>query len=113
MALAMPGATEREHMGQPDFRVGGKIFATLPERGTLEEWGMVRLTPAHQRKFTKSAAFEPAQGAWGRQGCTYVRLAAVDRPTLRRAIEAAWADRAASVTRPPAARRRPDPRAAD
>jgi hypothetical protein len=90
VALSMPGVEERQHMGQPDFRVGGKIFATLPERGTLEEWGMVRLTPAQQRDFTKSEAFEPAQGAWGRQGCTYVRLAAIDRTTLRRAMKAAW-----------------------
>ena len=93
-------------MGQPDFRVGGRIFATLPERGTLEEWGMVRLTPDQQREFTKSGAFEPAQGTWGRQGCTYVRLAAVDRTTLKRAIELAWKDRA-PVASPSGAASRP------
>jgi hypothetical protein len=104
LALSMPGAEEREHMGHPDFRVNGKIFATLPERATLDEWGMVRLSPAEQREFTKSDAFESVGGHWGRLGCTYVRLAAVDRETLHRAIELAWEARASRQNTPPGRR---------
>ena len=38
MALEIPTAVERSHMNHPDFRVAGKIFASLgvPD----ESWGM-------------------------------------------------------------------------
>jgi hypothetical protein len=77
-------------MGHPDFRVGGKIFATLdsPHPG----WGMVKLTPGQQQQYLEAEpeVFVPASGAWGRQGCTHVLLRKVKAPTLRRALMAAW-----------------------
>jgi hypothetical protein len=90
LALSMPEAEEGAHMGHPDFRVKGKIFATLlPREG---DWCMVKLTPPQQREFVKKhpGVFEPAAGAWGKQGCTLVRLAGAKQTTLRRAIFAAW-----------------------
>jgi len=77
-------------MDHPDFRVGGKIFATLgyPERG----WGMVKLTPEQPASLVRAQpdAFLPAAGAWGRRGSTTVRLESVDLATLQSALEAAW-----------------------
>jgi len=81
-------------MEHPDFRVRNKIFATLgyPDDG----WGMVKLSPKDQMQFVEgeSKAFEPVKGAWGRQGATIVRLNAVNKGTLRRALTAAWTNRA-------------------
>ena len=77
----MNGAVEGAHMGHPDFRANGKIFATLYPDG---EHGMVKLTPEQQQDFmsTDDDVFAPASGAWGRQGCTTVRLALVDEDKL-------------------------------
>lgn len=90
----MDGASESAHMGHPDFRVGGKIFATLgyPD----EHSAVVVLTPEDQRTFVNAApeAFALVKGAWGRGGGTQVTLAAVKRPILRKAIRAAWDRRA-------------------
>lgn len=90
MALGFPETVESAHMGHPDFRVGGKIFATLghPDNGR----GMVKLTPEQQHDFIRSepAVFTPVNGAWGRQGCTHVLLKAAKKPSVRRAMEAAW-----------------------
>jgi hypothetical protein len=90
MALALPETEERAHMSHPDFRVAGKIFATLgyPDKSC----GMVRLTPEEQHYFSQAepAAFVPVKGAWGRRGATSVRLKVVEKETLRKAIEAAW-----------------------
>jgi len=68
LALALPEATEATHTGHPDFRVSGKIFATLGPPGT--GWGMVKLTPLQQRAFTslQPRVFAPVAGAWGRGG---------------------------------------------
>jgi hypothetical protein len=87
LALSLSEATEAEHMGHPDFRVRGKIFATL---GPGEAWGMVKLTPEQQAVFvrTESSVFEPVKGAWGRRGATYVRLAAATAPSVRQALMA-------------------------
>lgn len=94
IALSMPGASEGSHMAHPDFRVGGKIFATLgyPNR----HYGMVVLPPEEQERFVRSdsAAFMPAKGAWGLRGSTCVRLGAVGVSKLRSAIEMAWRKRA-------------------
>jgi hypothetical protein len=95
LALSMPRATESAHMNHPDFRVDGKIFATLgyPDK----EHGMVILPPEEQEQFVQahSAAFTPAKGAWGKRGSsTTVRLNSVDRSTLQRAMEIAWRKRA-------------------
>ena len=89
LALAMEGAIESAHMGHPDFRAHGRIFATLHPGN---ESGMVKLTPEQQQGFMKelSDAFAPESGAWGRQGCTKVTLAAVDEETLGHAITLAW-----------------------
>ncbi len=89
IALAMEGAVEGEHMDHPDFRVNGRIFATL--KHDLKA-GMVVLTPGHQEQFVREHpdAFEPESGAWGRQGCTRVRLSAVDEEALGEAMTLAW-----------------------
>jgi len=89
LALSLPEATEEAHMGHPDFRVGGKIFATL---GPDEDWGMVKVTPAEQADLVKRepSVFHPANGAWGERGCTIVRLAPAKERTVRPALIAAW-----------------------
>ncbi len=89
LALSLPEATESAHMGHPDFRVRGKIFATL---GPDEFWGMVKLTPEQQGLFvrTEPNVFQPVNGAWGRRGCTHVRLEAATEPSVRQALVAAW-----------------------
>ncbi|MEY2493945.1 MAG: hypothetical protein QOJ45_437 [Verrucomicrobiota bacterium] len=94
IALSLPEASESAHMAHPDFRVDNKIFATLgyPD----QQHGMVILPPEEQARFVKTypKVFAPAKGAWGKRGSTSVRLEAVDRSTLRRAIEIAWRKRA-------------------
>jgi hypothetical protein len=94
LALAFPGVEERAHMGHPDFRVGGRIFATLHPPETNR--GMVQLIPEQQEVATEAEpdAFRPAAGAWGRRGSTLVDLNRVSDEWLRRAIEWAWANRA-------------------
>jgi hypothetical protein len=94
LALALPHATEGAHMGHPDFRVGGKIFATLghPRRG----WAMVKLSREHQELFIRSqtAAFAPVKGAWGLAGATAVRLASARKGAVQEALLLAWRHRA-------------------
>jgi hypothetical protein len=66
MALSLPRAVEGQHMNHPDFRVEGKIFATLSYPD--EKWGMVKLTPQEQQEFLREqpSMFESVTGAWGR-----------------------------------------------
>jgi hypothetical protein len=89
MALEIPAAVERSHMNHPDFRVAGKIFASLgvPD----QNWGMVKLTPEQQRAFMKKApeVFKRCSDAWGRQGYTNVYLASAKASILRAALAAA------------------------
>lgn len=89
LALALAGAEERSHMAHPDFRVGGRIFATMgyPKRG----WAMVKLRPEDQAVFVgmKSGAFAPVKGKWGEQGCTNVILAKAAVASVRAALQAA------------------------
>src|SRR5437879_13670619 len=89
LALALPEAVEGAHMGHADFRVGGKIFATL---GPQETWGMVKLTPEQQTDFvqTNPKMLEPVSGAWGRRGCTKVLLKAAPKPVGTPAVVDAW-----------------------
>jgi hypothetical protein len=89
IALGMRDAVEGAHMGHPDFRAYGRIFATLHAD---HQRGMVKLTPEQQDRFVRdmTRAFAPENGAWGRQGCTVVRLDAVDEDTLGEAITLAW-----------------------
>src|SRR5206468_8623443 len=89
IALGMKDAVESAHMGHPDFRVKGSIFATLhPD----QQYGMVRLTPDQQENFVREnpEAFMPENGAWGRAGSTRVRLESVDEETLGAALTLAW-----------------------
>ena len=101
LALGMPEAVEGSHMGHPDFRVGGpkgKIFATLfwlEEPEGVVDCAMVKLTPEQQGAFIKKLprVFAPIKGAWGKQGCTQVRLGAVAKaavPVVKEAVSAAW-----------------------
>ena len=90
IALALPETEEREHMDHPDFRVAGKIFATLgyPDKSR----GMVKLSPEDQHNFSKDYpdGFTPLKGAWGRRGSTSVHLNSTTKDALTRAITAAW-----------------------
>jgi hypothetical protein len=89
MALEIPKAVERSHMNHPDFRLTGKIFASLgvPDKN----WGMVKLTPEQQRTFIEKApeVFKPSSGAWGRKGYTNVYLASAKANIVRAALDAA------------------------
>jgi hypothetical protein len=99
MALEIPAAAERSHMNHPDFRVAGKIFASLgvPD----ENWGMVKLTPEQQRTFIRKApeVFKPCSGAWGRQGATNVYLPAAKARIVCAALDAAAKNVASSRTK--------------
>ena len=89
IALGMKGSTEGAHMGHPDFRVNGRIFATIhPD----PKWGMVTLTPEQQQRFVADAPedFVPENGAWGLQGATAVRLESVNEEALGEALTLAW-----------------------
>lgn len=94
VALSLPEASEAAHMGHPDFRVGGKIFATLSPPG--QGWAMVKLTPEQQESFVQAdpEVFTPFEGAWGRAGATKVHLRAAKKTTLRTALVFAWRERA-------------------
>jgi hypothetical protein len=98
IALGMTGAVEGGHMGHPDFRAHGRIFATLhPD----QRFGMVKLTPEQQQDVVTAnrAAFAPEKGAWGLQGCTAVRLDAADEETVGEAMTLAWQNSAAKPSR--------------
>ena len=86
LALSLPKTEERQHMGHPDFRVAGKVFATLgyPDKTC----GMVKLSPEEQHYFSKDYpdAFVPVRGAWGRRGATTIHLNAAKPEALRKAI---------------------------
>ena len=86
-------------MHHPDFRVGGKIFATLgyPD----EKWAMVKLSPAEQRAFLRSnpEVFRPIKGGWGRHGATNVCLSAAKAAVVRQALAAAWRNTAPKALR--------------
>lgn len=94
LALSLPETEQRRHMNHPDFRVAGKIFATLgyPDK----RHGMVKLSPVQQEEFVARApaAFSPVTGAWGRKGCTSVLLGSAPKRALREALLAAWRNHA-------------------
>jgi hypothetical protein len=89
IAVGMKYVLEGAHMGHPVFRVNGKIFATIHPDPAC---GMVKLTPDQQHEFVNNhpAVFVPENGAWGRAGCTRVRLDLVDEETLGEAMTLAW-----------------------
>jgi hypothetical protein len=105
LALGLEGVVEAEHMNHPDFRVGGKIFATL-QPGLKK--GMVALSPEDQARFIEEAPtmFEPVAGAWGRGGATSVILAAADEELVGEALTLAWRRRVALTGQQKSARRR-------
>jgi hypothetical protein len=82
LALELPEAVESSHMAHPDFRVGGKVFATLGYPG--QEWAMVKLPAEQQELFSKTepTVFVPVKGGWGRKGAK--------KAAARKALEAAW-----------------------
>ncbi len=89
IALSLEGAEEGSHMGSPDFRVGGRIFATLAS--AAQGYGNLMLTPEQQTMFVREMpeAFVPIAGGWGRMGMTHIRLAASE-DVLAGALKAAW-----------------------
>jgi hypothetical protein len=94
IALSLEGAEEGSHMGSADFRVGGRIFATLAS--VAKGYGNLMLTPELQAEFVaeRPDVFLPIAGGWGRSGSTHIRLAAADEMLLHGALEAAWRLRA-------------------
>lgn len=99
IALSLEGAEEGSHMGAVDFRVGGRIFATLAmvEQG----YGNLMLSLEQQAELVaeRPEAFLPIHGGWGRMGMTHVRLAATNEEELRRVLETAWRRRVEINTR--------------
>lgn len=90
LALRMPDAVEGSHFGNADFRVGGKIFATLAlEKGG---YGVLLLAPEQQAGMVEDAPaiFSPVPGGWGRKGATRVSLAKVTPDVLEEALKLAW-----------------------
>ena len=94
IALSLPGAEEGSHFGNADFRVGGKIFATLSLE--KEGYGVLLLTPEEQAGMVSDEPeiFSPVPGGWGTKGSTRVRLARVTPRILEAALRAAWKRRA-------------------
>ena len=90
IALSLEGAEESSHMGQPDFRVGGRIFATLASAD--QGYGNLMLTVEQQAAFVQELpeVFVPIAGGWGRMGMTHVRLAAANEDVLTGALHTAW-----------------------
>lgn len=102
IALSLEGAEEGSHMGAVDFRVGGRIFATLA--AVKQGYGNLMLTPEQQASFVADLpeVFLPVHGGWGRNGATHVRLAVVGEDVLEGALRTAWklrADKNARVGR--------------
>ena len=90
IALSFEGAEEGSHMDAPDFRVGGRIFATLAS--VDQGHGNLMITPEHQTDFIaeRPDLFLPVHGGWGRMGVTHIRLAPADEDTLTGALHTAW-----------------------
>jgi hypothetical protein len=90
IALSLEGAVEASHMGAPDFRVRGRIFATLASED--EGYGNLMLTPEQQSDFVRELpdVFLPIHGGWGRMGMTHIRLAKATEDVLAGALRTAW-----------------------
>jgi hypothetical protein len=106
IALSMAGAVEGSHMGAADFRVGGRIFATLAS--VKQGYGNLMLDLEQQRAFVEELpkVFLPVPGGWGRNGATHVRLAAVSEDVLTGALQTAWNLRVEKNRKPARKRRR-------
>jgi hypothetical protein len=90
IALSFAGAEEGSHMGAADFRVGGRIFATLAS--VKQGYGNLMLSPEQQAEFVadQPKMFLPVPGGWGRNGATHIRLAEADEEILHGALRTAW-----------------------
>ena len=90
IALSLPGAEESSHMGQPDFRVDGRIFATLAS--AKQGYGNLMLTLEQQTAFVEEMpeVFLPIPGGWGRMGMTHIRLVEASEDVLYGALHTAW-----------------------
>jgi hypothetical protein len=90
IALSLEGVEEGSHMGQADFRVGGRIFATLAAQ--KQGYGNLMLTPEQQAEFVGELpeVFVPVAGGWGKNGATHIRLAAASEDVLAGALRTAW-----------------------
>ena len=90
IALSLAGAEEGSHMGAADFRVGGKIFATLASQD--KGYGNLMLTPEQQAAFVEElpGVFVPIAGGWGRMGATHIRLDLANEDLLAGALRTAW-----------------------
>ncbi len=90
IALSLEGAEESSHMGNPDFRVGGRIFATLASAS--QGYGNLMLTPEKQATFIAELPeiFIPIKGGWGRMGMTHIKLANAPEDVLTGALQTAW-----------------------
>jgi hypothetical protein len=90
IALSLEGAEESSHMGSPDFRVDGRIFATLASQS--QGYGNLMLTVEQQQAFIadRPDLFLPIKGGWGRMGATHIILAKADEESLRGALTTAW-----------------------
>jgi hypothetical protein len=93
IALSFDGAVEGSHMGAADFRVGGKIFATLASED--QGYGNLKLTLEQQAEFVRELpeVFLPIPGGWGRMGMTHIRLSKASEEVLAGALRAAWMNR--------------------
>lgn len=93
LALSLGGAEESSHRGAADFRVGGRIFATLAS--LAEGYGNLMLTPEQQAQFVEEQpeVYLSIKGGWGRMGMTHIRLDEADEDMLRGALQAAWMTR--------------------
>jgi hypothetical protein len=100
LALSFQDASEAVHMRHPDFRVLGRIFATLGYPS--DDYGVLMLSPQEQRRLVSAnpRAFSGVKGTWGRRGNTQVHLEDVDLATLREAMTLAWRNAIAKPGRP-------------
>jgi hypothetical protein len=94
LALSLPQTEERKHMNHPDFRLAGKIFATLAYPN--KQFAMVKLIPLQQEEWVKvhPTAFRPVNGAWGRKGCTHILLAKATMRAVKQVLLTAWRNHA-------------------
>lgn len=100
IALSLEGAEESSHMGAPDFRVGGRIFATLAS--AKQGYGNLMLTLEQQNAFVEELpeVFLPIAGGWGRMGMTHIRLGEASEDVLEGALRTAWKLRVEKNTKP-------------
>src|SRR3984893_17555629 len=114
IALSLEGAEESSHMGNPDFRVGGRIFATLAS--VNQGYGKLMITPEQQAAFVEEMpeVFVPIKGGWGRMGMTHIRLDVASESVLAGVLRTAWKLRveknAASSKKKRAPVKRPHPK---